>query len=226
MVGASWFYRDAADLLTIVQRLKLTPCPHCRVMGMLIRHGALQGIDETSGQIVLRARRVFCSNRNARTGCGRTFSLWLTDKIRRLKVNTSRLWKFLKLAIHGPLEVAIRALNSRLSDRTWQRLWRRFLLAQSRIRTELANRCPVPPPPETPSHRPEVLVLAHLLAAFPSVACPIAAFQHAARKFFCSRQMERRLLPLCLPGLRGTASDRQSPQQPGPLFLLPEELEQ
>jgi hypothetical protein len=35
------------DLLAIVQRLKLTPYPHCRVIGMLIWHGALQGIGET-----------------------------------------------------------------------------------------------------------------------------------------------------------------------------------
>ena len=185
MVEARWFYRNAEDLIAIAEDLKLTACLHCKVVGMLIWHGGLQGIDESRGQIVLRARRVFCSNRNARTGCGRTVSVWLADRIRRLKVTTRRLWKFLHLAVVSPIEAAIRALDSRLSDRTWQRIWRRFLLAQSEIRTALANRCPVPECPEKPSRRPTVLVvLAHLQAAFPNVACPIAAFQHTIRAFF------------------------------------------
>ena len=184
MFGARWFYRDAEDFLAIANRLKLTPCPHCKVVGMLIRHGGLQGFEESRRQIVLRARRIFCSNRNARTGCGRTFSVWLADKIRRLKVTTRRLWKFLGMAVASPLEAAIRALDSRLSERTLQRIWRRFLLAQSTIRTALANRCPVPERPEKTSRRPAALVLAHLQAAFPNAACPIAAFQLTYRNFF------------------------------------------
>ena len=179
-----WFYRSAEELIAISERLKLTACPHCKVVGMLIRHGGLHGFDESSGQIVLRARRVFCSSRNARTGCGRTFSVWLVDKIQRLKVTTRRLWKFLDMAVVGSIEAAIRALDSRLSDRTWQRHWRRFLLAQSTIRTALANRVPIPERPDNPSRRPAAVVLAHLQAAFPNVACPIAAFQQAFRNFF------------------------------------------
>ena len=66
---------------------------------MLIWHGGLQGVDESTGQIVLRTRRVFCSNRNARTGCGRTFRIWRTDRIRRLNVTTRRLWKSLGMAV-------------------------------------------------------------------------------------------------------------------------------
>ena len=184
MVEAIWFFRDEREWIAIVERLKLISCPHCKVVGMLIRHGGLQGLDEISQQIVLRARRVFCSNRNARIGCGRTFSIWLADKIRRLKVTTSRLWKFLGLAVVGSIEGAIRSLDSRLSDRTWQRIWKRFRLAQSSLRTALSNCCPVPEPPQEPTRRLESQVIAHLQAAFPNTACPIAAFQSAVRAFF------------------------------------------
>ena len=183
MVEERWFYRNQEEWIAFAERIKLMPCLHCKVVGMLIRHGGLQGIDESSGQIVLRARRVFCSNRNARTGCGRTVSVWLVDRIRRLKVTTRRLWKVLDMAVVGPLEAAIRTLDSRLSDRTWQRIWSRFLLAQSTIRTALAGRCS-PPGLSDPSLRPAAEVLAHLRVAFPNTDCPITTFQQTLRTFF------------------------------------------
>jgi len=180
---AHWFYRDEAEWIEIARKLKLTPCPHCKVVVNLIRHGALQGFDECR-RIVLRAHRVFCSHRNRRPGCGRTISVWLADNIRRLKVTTRRLWNFLQKAVAGTMEAAIRALHSRLSDRTWQRIWARFNAAQSHVRTALANRYPLPVPPVKPSRRPAALVLAHLLAAFPKADCPIAAFQFTIQIFF------------------------------------------
>ena len=86
-----WFYRSDEEWTAIAERLKQTPCPHCKVVGTLIRHGCLYGFDESSPQRkTVRARRIFCSNRNARPGCGRTFSVWLADKIRRLSLTTAR----------------------------------------------------------------------------------------------------------------------------------------
>jgi hypothetical protein len=178
-----WFYRDEAEWIEIVQKLKLKPCPHCKVVGNLIRHGALQGFDE-SGRIVLRAHRVYCSPRNRRRGCGRTVSVWLADTIKRLKVTTRRLWNFLQKAVTGTIEAAIRDLDSRLCDRTWQRIWARFKSAQSNVRTALANRYSLPECPVKPSRRPAALVLAHLQAVFSKADCPIAAFQLTIQTFF------------------------------------------
>ena len=182
MVGARWFYRNNEEWIAMAQEIKLTPCQHCDLVGMLIRHGGSHGWDE-SGRIVLRARRVFCSNRNQRSGCGRTFSVWPADHIKRLKVSTGRLWQFLIKAVAGTSAAAIRDINSRLSDRTWQRIWRRFHRAQSPIRTALANRFPLPRQPAKSSH-PAAESLDHLRSAFPNVECPIAAFQHTLRTFF------------------------------------------
>ena len=184
-----WFFRNAEEWDAMAERLKLTPCPHCKVVGTLIRHGSLCGFDESSPrQKTVRARRVFCSNRNARRGCGRTFSVWCADKIRRLSLTTGCLWRFLKRAAAGSILAAIGAADCHLSDRTWQRIWQRFDLGQSKIRTALSGRCPPPelPPrlPAEPSHRPAAQVLAHLQAAFPDADCPIAAFQHSLHTFF------------------------------------------
>ena len=178
-----WFYRHPQEFNTLAERLKQTPCPHCKVVGALIRHGFLYGFDESSPQRkTLRARRIFCSNRNARPGCGRTFSVWLADKIRRLALTTAGLWRFLQIAVADGILAAIRAFDGHLSDRTLLRIWKRFHHAQSNIRTALLERCP---PPELPAeHRPEAQVLAHLLAAFPDPHCPVTAFQHTLQTFF------------------------------------------
>ena len=184
-----WFYRAAAEWGALAERLKQTPCPHCKVVGTLIRHGFLRGFDDSSPRRkTVRARRIFCSNRDARRGCGRTFSVWLADKIRRLSLTAGSLWQFLKRAAAGSILAASRAGECHLCERTWQRIWKRFDHGQSKIRTALSQRCPPPellprPPPGRPQ-RPATQVLAHLEAAFADAHCPIAAFQHSLRTFF------------------------------------------
>jgi hypothetical protein len=183
------FCRSAEEWNALAESLKHTPCPHCNVVGALNRHGSLYGFDDSSPRRkTLRARRVFCSNRQARPGCGRTFSVWYADKIRRLSLTTACLWRFLQLAAAGCILAASRAVQCHLSDRTLQRIWKRFHLGQSTIRTALSARCPPPqlPPrlPAQPPHRPATQVLAHLQAAFPDAGCPVAAFQYATRTFF------------------------------------------
>jgi hypothetical protein len=181
-----WFCHSDQDWTALTERLKLTPCPHCKVVGNLIRHGFLHGFDDTSPRRkTVRARRVLCSNRNARRGCGRTFSVWYADKIRRLSLTTATLWQFLQRAVAGSIRAAIRAAAGHLSDRSWQRVWKRFDHGQSKIRTALSGRCPPPQLPAPAGHRPAAAqVLAHLRAAFPAADCPIAAFQLTLHTFF------------------------------------------
>ena len=69
-----WFYRNEQEWVAIAERLKQTVCPHCKTVGTLIRHGSLSGFDDSdSSQKVVRARRIFCSNRHRRRGLRR---LW------------------------------------------------------------------------------------------------------------------------------------------------------
>jgi hypothetical protein len=184
-----WFYRSADEWNAIAERLKQTPCPHCKVVGTLIRHGFLYGFDDSSPQRkTLRARRLFCSNRHRRRGCGRTFSVWAADKIRRLSLTTRALWRFLQRAVCDGIHAAIRAADCHRSDRTLRRIRKRFDQAQSTIRTALFGRCPPPKPAplsaQPARHPATAQVLAHLQDAFPDADCPIAAFQHALRTFF------------------------------------------
>jgi hypothetical protein len=180
-----WFFRSADEWNALAQRLKHTPCPHCHAFGYLIQHGFLYGFDETSPRRkTVRARRIFCSNRNARRGCGRTFTVWRADKIRRLSLTTHGLWRFLQHAVAGRIAAALRAFDSPLSDRTLLRIWKRFHHSQCYLRTVLSGLCPPPDLPAPPPQRPAAQVLAHLRAAFPDAPCPIAAFQQTMRTFF------------------------------------------
>ena len=168
------------------ERLKLTPCPHCHVVGTLNRHGSLSGYDESNPQRkTLRARRIFCSNRHRRPGCGRTFSIELAETIRRSSLTTRTLLAFLTQAVSLGIAAAIRAVKCHLSHRTLQRFWKRFDHAQSRIRTALLGRGPPPEGAFKDFRRPAAAqVLAHLHATFPNTDCPIAAYQMATRSFF------------------------------------------
>jgi hypothetical protein len=177
-----WFHWGEQDFLAISEKLKGMACPHCKVTGLLVRHGFLRGYDETNPRDkTVRARRIFCSTRNRRQGCGRTFSVWLADKIRRLSLTAGCLWTFLQSVVADGLIAAIRRVDCHLSDRQMQRIWKRFDLGQSQIRTAIWQHSE---PPERPAQSPAAEVLAHLQAAFPNSGCPIADFQHDLRTFF------------------------------------------
>ena len=168
---------------TVYAKLKTTACPHCKGIGNLIRHGYLRGYDEKHPRNkTVRAWRIFCSNRKQATGCGRTFSVWMADKVRRLMLTAGALWKFLKQAVvTGNRLQAFRDLESGLADSAHDRIWKRFREAQSAIRTALGRLCE---PPKIASEQPTELTLAHLEAAFPEEPCPIAAFQVRLQAFF------------------------------------------
>lgn len=189
-VGERRFYRSDEEWIGIVERLKQTPCPHCHARGTLNRHGVLYGFDNSNDdgnpQQTLRARRILCSKRRqSRPGCGRTFSIWLAHKIRRFSLSTRTLLTFLQHAVAGTLANACKAVHYPRSERTFQRIWKRFDRAQSRIRTALLGRGPPPESSAAFTRRPEAAqVLSHLQASFPSTDCPITAFQLAIQCFF------------------------------------------
>lgn len=173
------------EVEVLCAKLKMTPCPHCQKVGSLIRHGFLRGYDqEHQLHKTIRAARIFCSNRNRSTGCGRTFSVWMADKIRRLFLGADSLWAFLTQAAASNNKLAaFRKLNCGLSDSAPYRIWKRFCQAQTTIRTALTSLCP---PPKTASDNPAQLTVAHLQKAFQEEhgLSPIAAFQATLQSFF------------------------------------------
>ena len=171
------------DLESTWAQLKLTACPHCRQVGYLNRHGHLHGYSKESQQAKsVRGSRVYCSNRGSSRGCGRTFTIWTASHIKRLFLTADELWDFLLRAVRsGNKMQAFRSIKCGMSDSAPYRIWKRFQLAQSGIRTALHALCL---PPTIVSDRPEELTLAQLQAAFKDSVNPIAAFQANLQRSF------------------------------------------
>lgn len=170
-------------------RLKLTSCPHCKTVGTLNRHGFLRGYEQGNHRhTVVRAQRVFCSNRYSARGCGRTFSLWITNRVKRLFLDAPDLWDFLlQVAETGNKFKAFETLRSSMSESAPYRIWKRFLSAQAAIRTALFTICPPPRGVESTKIPSESAggTIAHLKEAFKSHALdPVSAFQVRFQSFF------------------------------------------
>jgi hypothetical protein len=121
--------RFALDVVTLdahFDRLKLLRCPHCGAQGMLIRHGFLRGYNERTSDRDTRGRRAFCSNRNRRTGCGRTFSVSFADVFPGFIVTALTLWKLLWTSLRTSLRAAMKRVEWPLSVRSGYRLRARF----------------------------------------------------------------------------------------------------
>ncbi len=179
------YYSSKKEFRAIHVRLKLMPCPYCRRIGALVLHGYLRGYDERSAQAqIVRGRRIFCNNRKARhNGCGRTFSILAATVLRTFSISATSLWRFLRgISDPGDRLPSFRKQGLPFHASAAYRLWKRFVLAQARIRAFLTRHCPRPELPVTPCAATQTI--AHLRAAFKGAACPIAAFQHRFQASF------------------------------------------
>ena len=64
-------------------QLDLAQCAHCQRSRQLVSHGFIRK-KRVGAQPLAVGKRVFCSNRNQRTGCGRTMQLYLDATVRYL----------------------------------------------------------------------------------------------------------------------------------------------
>jgi hypothetical protein len=141
------FVSDEVSLAEVLHGIKLWACPHCRETGTLIGHGFLRGYAERGSGLVVRGRRIFCSNRGRRPGCGRTFSVKLQTVVSGFVVSTVTLWCFVQAVLGGlTLRAAwlVEAAGT-LSLSSGYRLWRRLGAAQSALRARLCREAPAPP---------------------------------------------------------------------------------
>lgn len=178
-------YGCKEDLEAFCRKLKMTACPHCKLFGQLILHGYLRGYSEKHANLkVIRGKRFFCSNRNRRKGCGKTFSLLLPDFIKKFTLSAASLWTYFKTLLAGySKKKAFESLCLPFTIATAYRLWKKLVLAQPELRTYLTQ-ITAPPPMQCLSE-PLLQTITHLQAAFPEVPCPISAFQqHFQVSFF------------------------------------------
>lgn len=178
------FYRSQAGFDPIHLRLKQYPCPHCRLTGTLILHGYLHGYDlEKINKRIIRGHRIFCSNRNLRDGCGKTWSIMLTSILKGFIVQTFHLWDFLKNIAKGMnIFQAFNTLDIPLSPTSIYRLYKRVRLNQPHIRSLLLRRSK--PPSDIRHKNPLIKTIRHMALSFKNIADPLAAFQCIFQKSF------------------------------------------
>jgi hypothetical protein len=145
-LGPKRYVASERELELGVLGIGLWACPHCAKSGTLIGHGTLRGYSERGQERELRGRRVFCSNRYRRSGCGRTFSVKLATVLSGFVVCTLTLFCFALAVIGGLTRRAawLSAAAGALSMSSGYRLWRRLNAAQSALRARLCREVPAP----------------------------------------------------------------------------------
>lgn len=155
---------------------KSLACPHCGLYGTLNAHGWLMGYAEIGSARIVRGRRLYCSRRFRRPGCGRTLSVLFGNMIAGFSVTTRTLGRFVFAVVGGACRKAAweRAPGAGLCLRSGYRLWARLDRAQSALRTRLCRICA---PPQTHSVLPMAQLVVHLRAIFGSAEHALSRFQ-------------------------------------------------
>lgn len=165
---------------------KLQRCPHCKQSGTLIGHGFLRGYAEHGSELALRGRRLLCSNRLLRSGCGRTVVILLDWILPRFSVRAPRLFEFAKAVIGGASRRAawLATATGGMALATGYRLWQQLQASQSYLRTLLSALSS--PPKSLDALEPWAQLLEHFAAEFGEFSCPFSAMQS---------RLQRPLLP-------------------------------
>jgi len=96
------FFADLETLHTFTLSLDFYQnelvCQHCAKTDQFVSHGFVY--KQRSIEIKERvAKRIFCSNRHQRSGCGRTFQLYLADTLPALRYSASQLFVFIRVLL-------------------------------------------------------------------------------------------------------------------------------
>jgi hypothetical protein len=157
--------------------LKQFCCPGCGAAETLNWHSKLYGNDPSvvDGQ-VLRGQRVFCSDRGQRGGCGRTFSIWLADRLPRHSFTAPSLWRLLSSLLEGrSIKAAFEGLGSLpFALETCYHLLQRLREQLSEVRCLLSREQKSPSSAQTD---PLLQTVEHLRRVFPQSSCPLVDFQ-------------------------------------------------
>ncbi len=170
------FYKNDEEFNNIYEKLKLIKCPHCNLIGLLILHGYLYGYSENNTERIKRGRRIICSNRKNKKGCGKTHSILLSTFIKHFSISANTVWNFLNKVKHGiHLFKAFKDTGSKMRVTNCYRIFKKFKKSQFSIRTNLLLITIAPQMPHTTD--PAIQTINHLKFVFEMSPCPISRFQ-------------------------------------------------
>ena len=98
------FFSDLASLDRFTRELDFYAdqliCPHCRQHHQFVSHGYIYQ-KQHQGEPIPVGRRIICSGRYGRGGCGRTVQLYLSHRIPQWHYGTETLTRFLLALFSG-----------------------------------------------------------------------------------------------------------------------------
>jgi hypothetical protein len=157
--------------------LKQLCCPECGQTETFNRHSKLYGNDpdSTQGGQAQRGQRVWCCPRGQRSGCGKTFSIFLADVLPRHTVRASALASLLdRLLQDSSIKAAVEALGLPYALEGLYHLLQRMRGRLAAIRAAL---CREQKAPASSQSDPLLQSVEHLRSLFPRSQCPLTAFQ-------------------------------------------------
>lgn len=169
------YYPDLRAIDQQTRQLEHQHCRHCQHR-QLVSHGFIYK-KRVGATLEAVGKRVFCSNRGRRTGCGRTMRLYLDSALHRLHYAASHLLAFVFALLAGmPVQQAYRHATGCPEPR---HAWRWL----HRLRQQL------------PSYRS--LQLSPLLPAAPTASCARRPPWHALLSSTFSWLQQHFTAPLC-----------------------------
>ena len=94
------YYPSLSAIEQQTRQLDQVPCHHCRQTNQLVSHGFVYK-KQTGTEPQAVGKRVFCSNRQHYTGCGRTMRLYLDATVRWLRYAGAQVVAFIWVLIAG-----------------------------------------------------------------------------------------------------------------------------
>lgn len=112
-------------------------CTHCQKQGNLMSHGFVYEEKQHGKRPV--GKRIFCSNRHGKEGCGRTIRLYISDIIPHFQYDTHHLHIFITslislFSIKDSYYKATKVKNERNAYRLIQRMWNKLTLYRKHLK--------------------------------------------------------------------------------------------
>jgi hypothetical protein len=183
------FYPDIESLdaftLSLAGLGEKIQCNHCQQYGQMVSHGFIYHQHASAGTEPI-GKRVFCSNRHGRSGCGRTQQLYLAHRFPYLRYGTAQLLIFLaSLLMRRTLEDAYQDATGQAEPRNAWRWLKRLRLNLTDFRCFLkARRRPMEAAVQLKNQRLSLLfsTLKPLLSLLPH--CPCSHYQIQQQRAF------------------------------------------
>jgi hypothetical protein len=183
------FYPDIESLDAFTRSLaglgEKIQCNHCLQYGQMVSHGFIYN-QHASAEKAPVGKRVFCSNRYGRSGCGRTHQLYLAHRFPYLRYGAAQLLIFLTSLLMGRhLEDAYEAATGQVEPRNAWRWLKRLRLNLTDFRCFLkARRRPMEAAVQLKNRRLSLLLstLKALLSLLPH--CPCSQYQIQQQRAF------------------------------------------